>query len=116
MKRILFFLCIFLPILSSCTSNAEHQKKEQLLIGHWKEDKYACRLYNEMVFQENGQAKFLVGRHQWLEGSYQHLNGVLYDIVAPKGRHHEITIQVQGNQMKMSAAYVDSFCLMKRVT
>jgi hypothetical protein len=102
-------------ILVSCSSsleNSDHQVKEKRLVGTWKENENGCRLYNELIFQENDDMKAKIGKHQWLNGYYKHLKGDLYDIVAPKSRHHQITITIQGNQMKMSAAYIDSSCTM----
>ncbi|WP_028778888.1 hypothetical protein [Shimazuella kribbensis] len=112
MKQIILVICILFPILAACTLNSEHEQKEKLLIGTWKETENGCRLYNQLVFQENGDLKAMVGRHQWLDGYYEHLKGDLYDLVVPDPRHHEITLKIQGNQMTMSAAYVDYTCTM----
>ncbi|MCH5586178.1 hypothetical protein MK805_14645 [Shimazuella sp. AN120528] len=115
MKPIVVLMCMVFLIIVSCSWNreeAEHQQKEKLLVGWWKETKNGCRLYNQMIFKANGDLKAMVGRHQWLAGYYKHVKANLYDIVVPEPRHHEITIKVQGNQMKMSAAYVDYTCTM----
>jgi hypothetical protein len=68
-----------------------------------------------MIFLENGKLRAMVGRHQWLDGSFEHIKGDLFNIVAPVSRTHEITIKVQGNKMKMSAAYVDYTCIISRL-
>lgn len=113
--RVIITIFILFPILVSCTLSSEeleHKQKEQMLTGTWIENKNGCRLYNQMIFLANGNMKAMIGKHQWLDGYYKHLKGDLYDFVVPEPRHHEITLTIHGNQMKMSAAYIDSTCTM----